>query len=306
MRRSKAIGAASAAALAPGSLAVSGGFGSSHREAPKILTGPDGRQHRRLRLHGEGRPGQPDHRRQLDPVRGAGRRAVLRQARSEGPVLRQDRQHRRRASRTSPTGGSSGSSFRNPNSFLVRGARRSPRSTIRTSTSSRRYDLYRRRTSERRAQAHQADRARRAGRARQHRPEDDPELRPVATGAIAPVKGGGKTFVGPIDDPFFLDLGTRLRRHQHRQAGPARTSASATRAAARTTSPATTRTAFVLQVPESEVTRDGKSVKDAKSSNAVVGVWATTERRQRAGARARRRAGTASAAGCRSRRSATR
>ena len=26
-------------------------------------------------------------------------------------------------------------------------------------------------------------------------------------GAVAPVKGGGKTFVGPADDPFFVDLG---------------------------------------------------------------------------------------------------
>ena len=40
MRRSKALGAASAAALVAGSLAVSGVFGSSHREAPKILTDP--------------------------------------------------------------------------------------------------------------------------------------------------------------------------------------------------------------------------------------------------------------------------
>jgi hypothetical protein len=34
----------------------------------------------------------------------------------------------------------------------------------------------------------------------------------------------------------------------------------------------------VLQVPESDVTRDGKSVADDKSANAVVGVWASTER----------------------------
>jgi hypothetical protein len=33
-------------------------------------------------------------------------------------------------------------------------------------------------------------------------------------------------------------------------------------------------------VPESEVTRDGRSVKDAKAGNAAVGVWATTERRR--------------------------
>ena len=40
MRRSKALGAASVAALVAGSLAVTGGFGSSHREAPNILKDP--------------------------------------------------------------------------------------------------------------------------------------------------------------------------------------------------------------------------------------------------------------------------
>ncbi len=33
-------------------------------------------------------------------------------------------------------------------------------------------------------------------------------------------------------------------------------------------------------MPESEVTRDGKSVADMKAGNAAVGVWATTERRR--------------------------
>ena len=40
MRRSTVLGAAAAAALAAGSLAVPGVFGSSHREAPKILADP--------------------------------------------------------------------------------------------------------------------------------------------------------------------------------------------------------------------------------------------------------------------------
>src|SRR6185503_923552 len=38
--------------------------------------------------------------------------------------------------------------------------------------------------------------------------------------------------------------------------------------------------AFVLQVPESAVTRDGKPVGGASAKNAVVGVWASTERRK--------------------------
>ena len=40
MRRSTILGAATAAALAAGSLAVGLAPGSSHREAPKILTDP--------------------------------------------------------------------------------------------------------------------------------------------------------------------------------------------------------------------------------------------------------------------------
>src|SRR5215204_1626253 len=40
MRRTTVLGAAAAAALAAGSLAVPGVFGSSHREAPKILADP--------------------------------------------------------------------------------------------------------------------------------------------------------------------------------------------------------------------------------------------------------------------------
>ena len=35
----------------------------------------------------------------------------------------------------------------------------------------------------------------------------------------------------------------------------------------------------MLQVPESAVTRDHKAVSGADAKNAVVGVWASTERR---------------------------
>ncbi len=36
----------------------------------------------------------------------------------------------------------------------------------------------------------------------------------------------------------------------------------------------------MLQVPEAQVTRDGRSVSGASAANAVVGVWATTERKR--------------------------
>ena len=37
---------------------------------------------------------------------------------------------------------------------------------------------------------------------------------------------------------------------------------------------------IVLQVPEEKVTRDGDEVDSAKDKNAVVGVWASTERKR--------------------------
>ena len=85
-------------------------------------------------------------------------------------------------------------------------------------------------------------------------------------------------FVGPGDDPFFIDLGAifdgiNIDKPGRPNIGPA------TRAAARTTSPATTRTVRAAG-PGAQVTRDGKAVTDTTAANAVVGVWATTERKR--------------------------
>ena len=231
MRRSTVLGAAAAAALAAGSLAVTGVFGSSHREAPRILARPDRRQHRRLRVHGAGRSGQPDRRRQLDPVRGSGRRPVLRQARSEGALLRQDRQHRRRARGRRPTAGSSSSKFRNPNSFLyaaptVDSVNDPDLNFVQT------YDLYTRdATSNGTRDAHDADRATTCrSRPTTSGPKTIPNYDAVAAGAIRALPGGGKTFVGPADDPFFVDLGAvfdginidKPGRPEHRPRQPGR------------------------------------------------------------------------------------
>ena len=38
-------------------------------------------------------------------------------------------------------------------------------------------------------------------------PKTIPNYAPVADGAIKSTLGGGKSFVGPVDDPFFVDLG---------------------------------------------------------------------------------------------------
>ena len=206
MRRSTILGAATAAALAAGSLAVGLAPALSHREAPKILADPDGRQHGRLRVHRAGRPRQPDGRRELDPAGGAGGRAVLRQARPRGPLLRQDRQHRRRKPDVAYRW-EFDQRFRNPESFLD-AARPSTRSTIRTSTSSRPTTSTARRTTARRS-AREADRERRAGRAgqrrarRRSRTTTRSRLRPSAASPAAAARRSSAL----ADDPFFVDLG---------------------------------------------------------------------------------------------------
>ena len=95
--------------------------------------------------------------------------------------------------------------------------------------------------------------------------------------AVAPVKGGGKTFVGPADDAFFVDLGAVFDGINIDKPGRPNIGLGNQGGGKDDVSSYNTHS-FVLQVPESQVTRDGKSVGDAKSPNAVVGVWATTER----------------------------
>src|SRR4051812_37305469 len=110
-------------------------------------------------------------------------------------------------------------------------------------------------------------------------PKTIPSYEPVWLGAIAPVKGGGKTFVGPADDPFFVDLGAVFDGINIDKPGRPNIGLGNQGGGKDDVSSYNTH-AFVLQVPEAQVTRDGKSVKDMKSSNAVVGVWASTERQR--------------------------
>jgi hypothetical protein len=109
-------------------------------------------------------------------------------------------------------------------------------------------------------------------------PKTIPNYEPVSNGAIAPVKGGGKTFVGPIDDPFFIDLNTIFDGINIDKPGRPNIGLGNQGGGKDDVSSYNTH-GFVLQVPESQVTRDGRSVRAQNSSNAVVGVWATTERK---------------------------
>ena len=98
--------------------------------------------------------------------------------------------------------------FRNPNSFLyavppVNSISDPNLNFVQT------YDLYYEHYRDGQGRRERPDRQERPGRAGQRRAEDDPQLRErVRRRDRATCPGGGKTFVGPVDDPFFVDLGS--------------------------------------------------------------------------------------------------
>src|SRR3954463_8753277 len=104
-------------------------------------------------------------------------------------------------------------------------------------------------------------------------PKTIPDYNAVANQAIRTLRGGGKVFAGQREDPFFVDLGATFDginlRNMTGNAGGGKDDLAGYGVHS-----------IVLQVPVSRVTRDRKSVSGQDAPNAVVGVWASTERRQ--------------------------
>jgi Domain of unknown function (DUF4331) len=110
-------------------------------------------------------------------------------------------------------------------------------------------------------------------------PKTMPNFAQVEAGGVTPLRGGGKAIVTPADDAFFVDLGAvfdgiNIDKPGRPNIGLGNQGGGKDDVAGYNTK------SFVLQVPEREVTRDGKQVADMKAGNAVVGVWSTTERRR--------------------------
>src|SRR3954452_18207792 len=103
-------------------------------------------------------------------------------------------------------------------------------------------------------------------------PKTIPNYDSVANQAIKSLPGGGKVFAGQRDDPFFVDLGGTFDAITIRK-GTGNAGGGKDDLAGYAVH------SIVLQVPESAVTRDGKQVGAPDAANAVVGVWASTERR---------------------------
>jgi hypothetical protein len=102
-------------------------------------------------------------------------------------------------------------------------------------------------------------------------PKTIPNYTAVANQAIQSLPGGGKVFAGQRDDPFFVDLGTAFDAINLRMgtgnAGGGKDDLAGYGVHS-----------IAIQVPKSDVTVDGKSVSGPTASNAVVGVWTSTER----------------------------
>ena len=102
-------------------------------------------------------------------------------------------------------------------------------------------------------------------------PQSFPNYSKVAEEAIR--DGQRKFFAGQRNDAFFIDLGAAFDQVNVRQ-GSGNTGGGVD------TQAGTSIQTITMQVPEAEVTRDGKAVSGPDAQNAVVGVWASTERRK--------------------------
>src|SRR5215210_5957226 len=277
MRRSSIVGAAAVAALAAGSLAVTNGSGSSHREAPSILGDPTADNTDLYAFTAPDAPGSLTIVSNWIPFEDP----------SSGPYFGKLDPNARYYVKIDNTGDGREDvayrwqfkqKFRNPGSFLyaaptVDSVDDPDINFVQT------YDVWRekyrkgRLTGERRIARDVPVAPDNVG------PKTIPDYAKVSAGAVRSLGNGGKTFVGPADDPFFIDLavafdGINIDKPGRPSIGLGNQGGGKDDVAGYNTH------AFVLQVPEAQVTRDGKAVSGAGARNAAIGVWATTERRR--------------------------
>ena len=105
-------------------------------------------------------------------------------------------------------------------------------------------------------------------------PKTMPNYQDLVNGAVKSLDGGGQVFVGQRDDAFFIDLGMTFDLINFRDSTTGNAGGFKDDLAGYAVH------SFVLKLPERAITRNGKAVAGPDSSNAGVGVWASTERRK--------------------------
>jgi hypothetical protein len=105
-------------------------------------------------------------------------------------------------------------------------------------------------------------------------PKTMPNYEALANQAIRPLRGGGRVFAGQRDDPFFIPLDRIFDTVNLEGAMTGNVGGGIDTLAGYGVQ------SVVLQVPEAQVTRDAGAVSSPTAANAVVGVWASTERKR--------------------------
>ena len=110
-------------------------------------------------------------------------------------------------------------------------------------------------------------------------PRSTPNYEALAASAVANLRGGGKVFAGQRDDPFYVDLGSVFDLLGLRPFNQAHLIKQPTAKGVDGVGGFNTHS-IVLQVPISELTRDHQPLSGPKDPDAVIGVYAGSERRQ--------------------------
>jgi Domain of unknown function (DUF4331) len=108
-------------------------------------------------------------------------------------------------------------------------------------------------------------------------PKTFPNYGKVAGEAIRSLPNGGKVFAGQVDDPFFVDLGSTFDAINIDMPGRPGIG-TGNQGGGKDDLAGYNVHSIVLQVPDASLTRDHKPVTSSTASNAVVGVWASTDR----------------------------
>jgi hypothetical protein len=101
-----------------------------------------------------------------------------------------------------------------------------------------------------------------------------PDYEALAAQAISPLANGGRVFAGQRDDPFFIPLDRAFDSINLEGAGTGNQGGGIDTLAGYGVQ------SVILQVPEATVTRGGTAVAAPDAANAVVGVWASAERKK--------------------------
>jgi hypothetical protein len=117
-------------------------------------------------------------------------------------------------------------------------------------------------------------------------PLSTPDYAALAAAAIHPLPGGGQVFAGQRAEGFFVDLGAifdlaslRPFEQDHTTFGLANTGLGSMAAGVNSTQGVNVHS-IALQVPKSELTKNGSASAGASSASSVIGIWTTAARQK--------------------------